>query len=142
MPKKCTNQQANARVRLHSPDLGWRRHVDRTLEVRGPTDYDMWAVLCIDVLRSMGYVQTPLVVGFLLEMLNRLPDETRELIAAGVIGGWGMVIEETDEEHAIAVRNVQRYEPIMGERRTESGLILPDKAPTRPKLIIPGQGKV
>jgi len=146
MPTKCVNQLPSARVRVHSPSLGWRPHRDRTFTAKGETDLDLFAGIIIETLQALGYGalqdadgNQPFVVGFLLDTMNRLPPPVRKVLAVGIMQGWGMVVEPDEDNKGITVRNVPRYTPLVGDETTESGLIIPKEGSGPGGLVLPGQ---
>lgn len=143
--KKCAQQQPNARVRLHSPNNGWRRHLDHTFNIRGDTDFDLFAGVIIETLKGLGYSgpnATPLLIGFFADVVNRLPVDVRKTIAVAILEGWGTEVEPDADDKGIIVRNVQRYEPVVkadtppGFEKAAEGLVVPKEGKGPSGLVL------
>lgn len=101
------------------------RNVRRTLQSRQPE------VLVEDVWKAMVEILTMtddnFILGLLLNLINKFPDEIRQRIVAGIVNGIGMKI--LPEEGRLAVGFGQLFATLAlnqeGEKRTASGIILP-----------------
>ncbi len=138
MAKKCEHQLPTARIRIHSPRTIWHPHKDTTFTVKEETDFGLWAAMLKDGLINMGYTGsafTPFQLGFFLTAMNSLPEDVRRALAHGILRGLGPVV--TEEEEGIRFELKQLYDPLVGERETPSGLILPGNE-IAGTIILPG----
>lgn len=138
---KCDNKLPSFRVRMHLPASSFRRHRDHTFEVKGETEFDVWGRLMLETLRQMGYGNDPnFQLGFWFDTLNTTPPEMRQALAHGIIRGLGMVVEDNEEGNGINFKFTTKYDPLVGDKETESGLVIPQAGGVRnPDIVLPGQ---
>ncbi len=140
--KKCEHQQTTFRLKIHTPATVLHHHIDKVIQIKEKTDWEAWAHLISESLQAMGYTNDRFIIGFLLDLINSLPVELRLAIGQGIVEGRGLEIKSVQDEEGIAIEASlpQRYEPLAGERKTESGLILPNQPP-QSKLVLPKEKK-
>jgi hypothetical protein len=122
--KNCTNQLPTARLRLHSPEQPWRKHVDTTINVKGDTDLDLFAGLIINYLSALSYTALPpLYVGFFIDVVNHLPIDMRRNIAAGIVAGLTTQFDFDTENNTLTVEHVPFYPPVPLPTADETGTV-------------------
>ncbi len=123
-----------ADIKLHlGADLVWKRPENRNKHVvyqaRGPDA--IWEAVVGGLLVELGMAEDRFVLGLLLNIINRWPDEQRIQAMMGILEGWGLTLE----------RDVLAREVIalVGEKRnTEGGLVFgPLMKPTEGGLELP-----
>lgn len=136
--KKCENKNPTFRLKVHSPANYIHPHVDKVITVKGENDWETWARLIGSSLEALGYNSDRFIVGFLLDLINTLPEDFRLAIGKGIVEGRGLNIEIKQEEGGPVLEATlpQKYEPLVGERKTESGLIIPKQSP-QSQLVLP-----
>lgn len=122
--KQCQKKRPNAKVTYHSPHNGWRDHVDGTLLVSDDTDYAVIVKVFRELCAKLGYTEPPFVIGFILDMVNPLPEEIRKYIAAGIIAGLGLQVKQQGNE--VIVEHVPRYKPVVPQKAA-APIILPSE---------------
>lgn len=142
MPKKCERQQPTIRLSIHTPASAVHRHIDKVIQIKEPSDWQVWAHSMGKALEAMGYVNDRFVLGFYLDLINNLPRDHRLALLRGIVEGRGLNIktifnEETGAPEGIEVDLPQRYDPLAGPKLTESGIVLPDH-PGSSDLVLPG----
>lgn len=136
--KSCEHQDPTIRVRVHTPEIRpVHPHLDATFTVKRESDYEVWAETCRTLLVHMGITADQLVVGFIMDFINGLPVEIRELIWKGIFLGWGCEVGEPEEDGSVYVRQVQRYPPLAGPEERPSGLVIPGRDEPGGALILP-----
>ena len=141
--KKCDNRAPTIRLNIHSPETGWRKHKDVTTKLTASSDFELIVGTYLELVKLLGYRQTPFVAGFLLDIINRLPDEIRKVIAVGVMQGWGTKVELVEEEgkEVLQVSNVPTYPPLAGNEERENGIVVPHGGRGPSGLVLPGEDK-
>lgn len=138
MPPKCENKQATIKVKIHVPATSWHPHMDKTLEVKAETEFQAWALAMRDSLLALTHQNMRLMVGYWGDALNSLPADVRTALIDVIARGLGLSIKTAkDQPDVIEIDLVPRYDPLVGEKKTESGLVLP-KTP-KSALLLPGQ---
>jgi hypothetical protein len=124
---------------MHVPATSWHPHADRTFEVKKPTEWEAWAHLMRAILLELTHGNGRLMVGYWADALNTLPPEVRTAMVSVLAQGLGLEIRPAkDTPDTIEITLVHRYPPLVGEQKTESGLILPKKGTGgKPDLILP-----
>ena len=127
--KKCEKQKPSFRIKIHSPANYINNHVDKVVNVKGDTDWEAWARMVGASLEALGYNNDRFIVGFLLDLINTLPEDFRLAIGRGIVEGRGLNIEIKNEEggQVLEASLPQKYEPLAGPKETKSGLIIPDQ---------------
>lgn len=138
MPLKCINQQPTFRIKMHVPATSWHPHRDEVIEVKKPTEWEAWAFTIREMLQVLTGGSAPLILGYLLDLINKLPPDMRTACITGIAQGLGLEIKPAEEENTIAVNLVQRYDPLVGDKKTEGGLVLPREGQAN-QLVLPGQ---
>ena len=137
MPKKCENKQATIKVTMHIPATNWHPHMDKVLEVKAETEFQAWALAMRDSLLALTHQNMRLMVGYWGDALNSLPDDVRRALIEVIVRGLGLSIKPAkDTPNAIDIDLVPRYAPLIGDKKTESGLVIP-KSPGS-DLLLPG----
>lgn len=137
MPPKCTNRQPTFRINMHVPATSWHPHVDRTLEAKAPTEFEAWALAQRKMLMELTQGNLRLMIGYWGDALNVLPPDVRAALIPVLARGLGLNIQQAgDDPNVIEVSLVQRYEPLVGEKQTPSGLVVPKEGAS--DLVLPG----
>ncbi len=138
MPKKCEHKRPTIKVTMHVPATSWHPHMDKVLEVKAETEFQTWALAMRDSLLALTHENLRLMVGYWGDALNSLPTEARTALITVIAQGLGLSIKAAEGvPDTIEISLVPRYEPLVGEKKTESGLVIP-KNPENPDLILPG----
>lgn len=136
--KKCTNQNPTIRVSMHVPATDWHPHLDKTFSVKKPTEFEAWAHLMKDTLMHLTAGNLRLMVGYWGDALNTLPKEARTALITVIAQGLGLQIRSVpDQKDTVEVKLVPRYDPLVGDKKTESGLVLPGGGTGQSDLILP-----
>jgi hypothetical protein len=123
---------------MHVPATSWHPHADKTFEVKKPTEWEAWAHAMRAIVLELSHGNARLMLGYWSDALNVLPPEVRKALIQAIAAGYGLQIAPAeDDPKTIEISLVQRYEPLVGEKKTESGIVLP-KTPGS-KLVLPGQ---
>ena len=139
MAKKCENRLPTFRINMHVPATSWHAHYDRNLQVKQPTEFEAWAHAMRAILMELTQGNLRLMIGYWGDAMNVLPPDARTTLLQVIAGGYGLQIKLVDDDpETIEVSLVQRYDPLIGEKKTESGLILPGK-PGASKLVLPNE---
>lgn len=139
MPTACEKQQPTYRVRMHIPANAWHQHTDKTFTVKNATEWGAWAELMGQTLQALAHNNARLSVGYWLDAINFLPDNFRKAIVMGIGQGKGLEIAPVpDEPQTVTVNLVDRYEPLIGDKQTKSGLVIPQGAGTKAEILLPG----
>ena len=133
MPKKCVNKKPSIRLTVHSPANPVHPHVDTVTHATGDTDWEAWSHAMHQCLIALGYTDDRLILGFYLDLINRLPGELRMAMLKGIAEGYGLqVTSEVDEETkepTVTAGLVPRSTSLTGDvEKTPSGLALPNSA--------------
>ena len=145
MTKKCEKTPTTIRLKIHTPAGIMHRHIDKVIEVKEATDWEAWARTMNTCLAAMGVTDTRIIIGFYLDLLNRLPDVLRLSLVKGIMEGYGLnvVVEDSAEEgvQSVTAGLVQRYNSLTpeGEETTPGGVILPKGEAS--KLVVPSANK-
>ena len=138
--KKCTNRQPTFRTTMHVPATSWHPHFDKAFTINKPTEFEAWAHTMRDTLLQLTGGNLRLMVGYWADALNTLPKEARVALVTAIAQGLGLQISPVeDEPNAIKVDLVQRYDPLVGDKKTESGLVVPSGV--KSDLILPGDSR-
>lgn len=138
MPPRCEKQQPTFRVKFHVPATTWHPHTDRVIEVKKPTEWEAWAHTIRETLAVLTGGSPPLILGYMLDLINQLPADMRTGLITGIAQGLGLDIRPGEEPNTIVVTLVPRYDPLVGDKKTESGLVLPQEGQGA-GLVLPGQ---
>ena len=139
MPKKCEKRKPSIKVTMHVPATNWHGHFDKVLNTKAETEYQCWAEAMRASLIELTHGNLRLMVGYWGDALNLLPEDVRMTLVTVIVKGLGLSIKTTEDvEDSIEVDLVPRYEPLAGERMTESGIHLPPKPGENVDLILPG----
>jgi hypothetical protein len=123
---------------MHIPATSWHPHTDRTLEVKKTTEWEAWAHLMRATLTALTHGNGRLMVGYWGDALNTLPPEVRTAMVSVLAQGLGLEIRPAkDVPDTIEITLVPRYPPLVGEQKTESGLVLPKGAGGKSELVLP-----
>ena len=135
---KCEKKNPSFRLKIHSPANYIHPHVDKVVNIKGETDWEAWAHLIGSSLEALGYNNDRFIVGFLLDLINTLPEDFRFAIGRGIVEGRGLNIEIKNEEggQVLEATLPQKYEPLAGTKKTKSGLVIPNKA-EKSELVLP-----
>ena len=136
--KKCEKQQPTMRVSMHVPATDWHPHFDKTFVVKKPTEFEAWAHTMRDTLLQLTGGNLRLMVGYWGDALNTLPNEARTALITVLAQGLGLQIQKVEgKDDTIEIGLVQRYDPLVGDKKTESGLVLPGAGAGKADLILP-----
>jgi hypothetical protein len=136
MPKKCERQQPTFRVNMHLPATSWHPHTDKTFQVKGKTEFEAWAFTMRDILVALTHRNQRLMVGYWADVLNALPSDIRRTLVAVIAQGLGLDIRPApDDPQTIEIHLVPRYEALVGDQKTESGLVIPGKGGKSPLTL-------
>jgi hypothetical protein len=125
---------------MHIPATPWHPHNDRVFEVKKPTEFEAWAYTVRDMLTELTQGNLRLMIGYWADALNVLPPDVRKVIITAMAQGLGLQINTVeDTPDTIEVKLVQRYDPLVGDKKTESGLVVPQKPDSA--LILPGDSR-
>lgn len=140
MPPKCLNKPPTFRVNMHLPATNWHPHKDETFQIKNPTEWEAWAYMMRATLMELTHGNLRLMVGYWADAMNVLPVEARTALIHAIAKGLGLQIKPVEDvPDSIEVNLVQRYDPLMGDKTTESGLVLPGGKPGGgSKLVLPG----
>jgi hypothetical protein len=126
---------------MHVPAASWHSHHDHTLEVKAPTEFEAWAMFTQKVLAALAYNNPRLMLGYWLDALNTLPEDTRKTFIQGIARGLGLSIKPAeDESNAILIDLVQKYDPLAGDKKSKGGIVLP-RGVSVGDLVLPGDPK-
>lgn len=138
MAPKCTEQLPTFRVNMHSPATAWHPHQDNIFTMKKPTDWEAWAHTMREILVQLTAGNGRLMVGYWLDAMNILPPNVRAALLAGIAQGLGLEIKSVEgETDTIEVNLVPRYPPLVGEKKTPGGLVVPQSDTAG--LAVPGQ---
>jgi hypothetical protein len=125
---------------MHVPATSWHPHHDQTIEVKRPTEWEAWAHMMRATLMELVHGNTRLMVGYWADAMNVLPPEVRKALIQTIALGFGLQIAPAkDDPNSIEITLIQRYEPVVGEKKTESGLVVPKGPGEATQLVLPGQ---
>lgn len=143
MSKREERLRPTAYVRITLPGgLPWRKKkAEVSFKAVGETDFEMWSTLIRDSLDAMGYDHPAFVVGFFLDVMNRLPDDIRKGLMLGIGEGLGTIVEPDEDGNGISITHEPMYPPLVQheETVTKSGLVIPTAAISNPDkpLVLP-----
>jgi len=104
------------------PDKTTFKMVDATADSRT----GLFSAAVGAIMQGLGWTDGEMLVGLLIDFLNRFPDEARVAFAAGIIQGLGVMVQRRDEY--LMVDLVRLYNTLAvgpdAEKRTPGGLIL------------------
>ena len=107
------------------PDKTTFKMVDATADSRT----GLFSAAVGAIMQGLGWTDGEMLVGLLIDFLNRFPDEARVAFAAGIIQGLGVMVQRRDEY--LMVDMVRLYNTLAAgpdaEKRTPGGLILPGR---------------
>lgn len=137
------SHRAEVSLRLPAnPLVGRENAVAQAFIVSGDNDFELWVKLALDILGRLA-PRRDLWAGYLLDFLNRGPEDLRRFLATGLVTGWGLqVIEHPSEkdEKVMECTFPVLYDPLVdpGEvERKKAGIWVPgdplpgQEAPTR-----------
>lgn len=137
MPPKCEKRLPTFRINMHMPATSWHPHRDKTFEVKRDTEWEAWAYTMRDILQELTQGNLRLMVGFWGDALNVLPPEARTALLTVIAKGYGLQIKTAaDAPDTIEIGLVQRYQPLVGEKKTPAGLVVPPEG--KSGLVLPG----
>ena len=140
MPKKCENKQATIKVTMHIPATTWHPHMDKVLEAKADTEFQAWALAMRDSLLALTHQNMRLMIGYWGDALNSLPNDARLALINVIARGLGLSIKPTEGvENTIDIDLVPRYEPLIGDKQTASGIVVPKNVES--DLIVPGDSR-
>jgi hypothetical protein len=140
MPKPCTNKHPNARLRIHTPAGPLHSHRDNTFTLTGASDFELWRAVMKATMATLGHPDENFQMGFWLDIINGLPFEVRKALVHGIQHGFGMVIrdvERSGDQQQVMLAWEQRFDPLVGDRKTPSGLVLPGGSGQGGTLVLP-----
>ena len=108
------------------PELPFRvRHADKPMQATARTSLGLWIQHMGDLLGALGYTHDGLILGAVLELVNRFPVEVRRRILTGVIEGRGLSV--TIDGDAVVIEHPVSFDAIKDgdESVRESGLWVP-----------------
>lgn len=86
----------------------------------------LWVRTLVDLTELLGFGHnTNMLIGLLLNLINPWPDDVRAAIAMGIVEGGGMTLVRQGDELEGQLHPKFDSLPVNGEKRTQSGLILP-----------------
>lgn len=101
------------------------QHMDKPLQTKAHTSLGLWIGHMGDLLGALGYTHEGLVLGALLELVNRFPQEVRRRLLTGIVGGHGLSV--TIDGDTVVIEHPKNFDALedKGETKTPSGLWLP-----------------
>jgi hypothetical protein len=123
---------------MHVPATNWHPHSDKTFEAKAPTEFEAWALAQRQTLMELTHGNLRLMVGYWSDAINVLPPDVRTALLSCIAQGLGLQIAPVeDAPDTIEISMVKRYDPLIGDKTTKSGLVVPQGAEA-PDLILPG----
>jgi hypothetical protein len=108
------------------PELPFRvQHIDKPMQTKAKTSLGLWLEHMGALLGALGYTHEGLIMGAMLELVNRFPPEVRRRLLTGIIEGRGLSV--TIDKDAVVIEHPKRFDALgdQGETKTPSGLWLP-----------------
>ena len=104
---------------IYVPD----RPATTSLTMVAPSDFQLWYDIVFKSLLMLGIRRDDLRMGFFLELLNHATEETRKMLAIGILNGLGFDIiqNEEDGEVVLQVELSAKYPNLMPEAQEAPG---------------------